>query len=156
MTGFSLRRAAASDEAFLRRCHDDARTERFGALALPGEQLEVLLAGQWHAQRQSYTAQWPDASHDIIEIDGEPVGQLRVDRPGGAIHLVDISVLAPHRGLGIGTAVVQALQREAVDTNRTVTLSVATDNIGAGRLYERIGFVSVNDNGVDVAMRWGD
>ena len=47
------------------------------------------------------------------------------------------------RGLGIGTALMQAAEAKARDTGkRTMSLGVITENEGAIRLYQRLGFTT--------------
>ena len=57
---------------------------------------------QFHAQTVSYREQFPAAAFDIIELDGEPIGRMVVDRPGDQMHLVDIAIVPERARPGAG------------------------------------------------------
>jgi GNAT superfamily N-acetyltransferase len=62
-----------------------------------------------------------------------------------------VAVREPHRGRGIGTALVRALLARAARAHAKVSLSVSTDN-PAVRLYERLGFAVVARAGSSLTM----
>ncbi len=66
---------------------------------------------------------------------------------------MDIALLPEHRGRGIGTRLVQDVLDEARASGRSVSLHVEETN-PAKRLYERMGFVDVEDRGVYILMEW--
>src|SRR5262245_31135191 len=74
----SLRPATADDEAFLRKLFTSTRIDEFKFLADPG-QLDALISMQFNLQRQQYAAGYPDADHNIILQDGQPIGRLFVN-----------------------------------------------------------------------------
>ena len=64
-----------------------------------------------------------------------------------------ISVRAPYRGLGIGTALMEAMvERLKADGFKTASLSVQKIN-PAVKLYNRLGFETVRENRDDLVMR---
>lgn len=132
-----LRPATAADGPFLERVFLDARRGEFAGL--PPADVDPLLALQYRAHTAERQARYPNAETAIITDDGEPVGTITVDREGPRLHLVDIAVLADHRGRGIASRIIAGL----VAGGRHVTLSVWALNIGARRLYERHGFAVV-------------
>ena len=68
------------------------------------------------------------------------VGALAVSQNGGA-HLRAITTLARARGRGYGAALSAALTRRGLEQiSSEVTLGVYSDNAGAIRLYERLGY----------------
>ena len=69
------------------------------------------------------------------------------------IRIVDIALLPEHRKAGIGTALVSAIQSEAAQANKPVTIHVEQFN-PARRLYERLGFRVVKEVGVYILMEW--
>jgi ribosomal protein S18 acetylase RimI-like enzyme len=80
-----------------------------------------------------------------IVMDGVPVGTLwwaeQLDEAPPRIYLFDIEVDEEHRGKGVGTAAMQALDEEGRRLGaKQVVLSVFFSNPGAIRLYERLGF----------------
>jgi RimJ/RimL family protein N-acetyltransferase len=83
----------------------------------------------------------------IVEEAGKVIGMLTAHRHGQPQlrHSCEfgMSVLAAHRGRGLGTQLIQALFDWAESVGiRRVELSVFSNNPGAQRLYERMGFMA--------------
>jgi ribosomal protein S18 acetylase RimI-like enzyme len=107
----------------------------------------AFLRMQFQAQGSWYREQMPDASFDVVLVDGARAGRLYVDRREDEIRIVDIALLPEHRGHGIGTRLLRQLLAEADATATRVTIHVERFN-PALRLYERLGFREVADHGV--------
>ncbi len=75
---------------------------------------------------------------------GETVGYYRLHIQDGEAELDDFYILAPYRGLGIGTTV---LNRCIAETKVPVFLYVFQKNLGAIRFYSRFGFEPVENVG---------
>jgi ribosomal protein S18 acetylase RimI-like enzyme len=75
------------------------------------------------------------------------VGWIAIAIRTDEIRLVDIAIARRHRGLGIGTARVRDLLREADVAGKPVRLTVGITN-PAVRLYERLGFRRVGGDQV--------
>jgi ribosomal protein S18 acetylase RimI-like enzyme len=148
-----LRDAEPTDEPLLLRLHRGARAAELAHLPLSGAQLEAFLKMQYEAQRRAYAAQHPQAAHSIILLDDQPVGRLMVDRAGEAFTLVDITLLPEFRGQGIGGALIQELLGEAASNGKPVALYVYHSN-PARRLYERLGFTTIEESETYWLMRW--
>jgi len=80
---------------------------------------------------------------------GAILGLLSFFRPSNFVHALYIDPLA--QGFGIGTALLKAAEKFA-----SGPLSLKTDepNIRARRFYERHGFVTAGDTGVDQGVKW--
>jgi ribosomal protein S18 acetylase RimI-like enzyme len=102
---------------------------------------EQLMRQQFEAQAAQYGQRFPNASFEVVELEGERVGRVVVDRSGTGLHVVDIAIVPMLRGRGIGTAVLRALLAEAEAAGLPVHLSVASSNDRSLRLYLRLGFV---------------
>ena len=81
----------------------------------------------------------------IAESDGEVVGTVSVGGVGNQIpymlRLFALDVGLRFRGRGIGTALIEAVERRARRQGlRGVNLEVGVDNGDAIRLYERLGY----------------
>jgi ribosomal protein S18 acetylase RimI-like enzyme len=131
-----------------------SRPPDWDLLPLRGEALARLQRQQFEAQTAGYRTQWPDARRDIIELDGEPVGRIVVDRAGDDIRLVDIALLPRFRDRGLGTAIVGTLITEAGAAGLPLRLEVATSNAAALRLYRRLGFVPVETTPLQIGLEW--
>jgi aminoglycoside 6'-N-acetyltransferase len=96
----------------------------------------------------------PDGGALLAEADGTVVGMVEmlprglVDEPGAArvpIPSVDIGIsIAPEwRGRGVGTALMRAAEEWARERGATrIILDLAVANVGALRLYERLGYAT--------------
>lgn len=147
------RPATPQDDAFLRQLFDSVRAGEFAALPLPEPQRSALMDMQFRAQRGQYAAAFPEASFDILERDGTPIGNLTVDRSGPALHVIDIGLLSEFRGQGIGSAILRKLLAEAASAGKPVTLQVAASN-PAQALYRRLGFRDTGRDAVYIRMEW--
>ena len=96
--------------------------------------------------------------------DGAIVGYAFVSRYVDAWHVMNIAVAPEYRRRGIATALLERLlEVTAVDPRRGHTLEVRVSNLGAIRLYERLGFQSrgirrgyYTDNREDALIMWRD
>jgi ribosomal protein S18 acetylase RimI-like enzyme len=102
---------------------------------------------QFTAQGRYYREQMPDASYEVVLVDGEPGGRLYVDRRDDEIHVVDVALLPEHRGRGLGTRLMREVLAEADAAGKRVTIYVERFN-RALSLYERLGFSQIGDEGV--------
>lgn len=84
----------------------------------------------------------------IVELEGRPVGLLKVQRPAREWHVMQIQMTPEVQGQGIGSDLLKALLEEARQAGVAVTLSVLKVN-RARELYERLGFVITGDMGDD-------
>ena len=147
-----LRAATDDDRDFLVALYGSTRAD-LALLPLDDEQRDALVRMQFHAQDLHFRHTAPNASFDLVEVDGSPAGRLYVDRTTGDIRIIDISLLPELRGGGIGSTLVRAVQDEAAATGRTVSLHVAMGN-RAAELYDRLGFRLSADLGVYRLLEW--
>lgn len=116
-------------------------------------QKAAFLEQQFRAQHTYYHQQWPDASYQIIVSDSEEIGRLYLDRRETEFRIMDIALLAEHRGKGIGGKIMKDILAEAAEAGKSVTIHVEANN-PAMRLYHRLGFEKVEDQGVYHLMKW--
>jgi len=116
-------------------------------------QQEAFLRQQHAARESQYRGLYPDAVHQVILHNEEPVGRIMTSDAGTEICLIDIALLPDHRSTGIGTTLIHDLQRRAETQGKAVVLSVAKDNQAAA-LYGRLGFVVTRDDVMYLGMRW--
>ena len=151
----SLRPITPADDAFLARVYASSRAEELAVTGWSEELKADFCRRQFDAQSAYYSANYPEASFQIIERDGWPVGRLYVARWEKEIRIVDITLLPESRGTGIGTKLLRQLQEEARSAGKSLTIHVERFNRAMG-LYERLGFGQVEDKGVYLLMRWSD
>ncbi|MGZ4889655.1 MAG: N-acetyltransferase family protein, partial [Candidatus Angelobacter sp.] len=140
-----LRPYRADDQEFLFKVYASTRIHEIAAFGWPAAQQEVFLRMQFDAQRRSYESAYGQADHQIIERDGQPIGRLMVLRKEDSTLLVDIALLAEHRGLGIGGQLLRELIRECSRDRVPLRLQVLKTN-PALRLYERLGFTRTGED----------
>ena len=146
-----LRPATDSDLPFLARVFASTRAEELLPLPWSDEHKRAFLAQQFAAQSADYARNYPDASFDVVIVDGEPAGRLILDRGERELHIVDIALLPEHRGRGIGTRLLRPLLDEADRGDLTVAIYVESSN-RALSLYRRLGFAAVAETGVYFRM----
>lgn len=153
MTATSLRPITAADEEFLRRVYTSTREEELAQTPWNEAQKAEFLRFQFDAQHKYYTEQFPEARFDVIELFGVPIGRLYVDRRSEEIRLIDIAFLAEHRGGGMGSELLHDLLSEAQSAGKSVSIHVEQFN-PAMRLYLRLGFRKIEEQGVYHLLKW--
>jgi ribosomal protein S18 acetylase RimI-like enzyme len=148
-----LRAATQGDEQFLRAVYAGTRAEELARVPWSDEQKRVFTGMQFAAQDADYRRHYPDAQYSIIEVRGVPAGRLYVDRCEKEIRVIDISLLPEHRRVGIGTKLLRELQDEARTAGKALTIHVEKFN-PALRLYQRLGFQQIEDQGVYLFLEW--
>lgn len=149
----ATRPARPGDHEFLRLLYATTRDD-LDVLDWDADVRAAFCAQQWWAQHTHYTRHFPDATHDIVVVDGEDVGRVWVDRRVDEIRLLDIAILPAHRGRGIGTQILRRLQDEASSTGQALRHSVEAGNADARRWYEGIGFEIVEHGDTHHLMAW--
>jgi RimJ/RimL family protein N-acetyltransferase len=150
----TLRPEREADRDFRFRLFCESRLPEWYAVALDPRVREALMQHQFAAQTTTYRQRFPRARFDIIELKGEPIGRIVVNRPGTTVHLVDHAIVPRLRNRGIGTAIMQALMDEARRARMPMRLKVASSNDPSMRLYLRLGFVPIEEAAAYIEMQW--
>jgi ribosomal protein S18 acetylase RimI-like enzyme len=145
----ALRPATVADDAFLFQVYASTRNAELEGIGWDYKQKNAFLSMQFEAQRLSYG----EGDNKIILLDGRAVGRILVRRTDAEISLVDIALLAEIRNGGIGTNLIQGLLEEAAVAGKPVRLHVLSAS-PAIRLYERLGFSRIVDDGMYTEMTW--
>jgi putative acetyltransferase len=142
MSAFTVRPAVPEDAAAILALHRKVAAQPGGLARQPEE-----VTADYVAHAMSTAA---DGGVNLVAVDGDGVlcGELHVERMKIAIFahvLTDLTVAVDPewQGRGVGSALFRAL----IDTARTMTppvgrieLWTGAANLGAQRLYERLGF----------------
>lgn len=142
-----LRPCVPEDVEFLYQVYASTRQEELKRVPWSDTQKEEFLRMQFHAQDTHYHTHYADADYAIVLLAGTPIGRIYVHRTADEISLMDISLLPPMRGGGLGTRLIQALLEEADRTGKLSSLYVEQYN-PAMRLYTRLGFTRIKEEGV--------
>ena len=146
-----LRPVADADRAFLVDLYASTREEELAQVAWDDGQKRAFVEQQFGAQDAHYRANYPGATLDVIEVDGEPAGRLYVHRGPSDIRIMDIALAPAFRGRGIGTSLLRSLIEEADASSRKLSIHVEMNN-PARSLYDRLGFDPAGEHGVYVLM----
>jgi ribosomal protein S18 acetylase RimI-like enzyme len=149
----SLRPATEADREFLLELYASTREEELAQVPWDEPARRAFLEQQFSAQDHHYRSNYPGATLDVIEVDGERAGRLYVYRGAEDIRIMDIALAPGFRGRGIGTVLLEELMAEARASGRSLSIHVEMQN-PARSLYERLGFVPAGEHGIYVLMRW--
>lgn len=148
-----LRPVVAADQDFLLDVYAATRADEMAMVPWSEEQKREFVDMQFRAQDTFYHDQSKDAAFQIVELDGRPIGRLYVDRRPDELRVIDIAILTDQRGKGIGGMLMQDVLDEAAIVGKKVRIHVERNN-PAMRLYERLGFIKVEDQSVYWLMEW--
>lgn len=149
--GFRLIRD--TDRDFLFDLYAETREWEFRLTRWSPEDKRDFLERQFTLREQGYRMQFPGAVFRILQLDGEDIGRLTVDRQDDCLRIIDLTIAAPWRGRGIGTDLLRSLINEAHGGKVPVRLSVERNN-PAMALYTRHGFVVTGEMGTHLALEW--
>ena len=136
----SLRAVRDEDEDFLYRLYADRRRDEMAMWGWDAAQQNAFLKMQFRAQSMGYATEFPQADHQLILADGEPVGRMIVHRGATQTTLVDIAILSECRNRGIGANVIGNLIADCEASGKPLVLHVNKGN-PAIHLYQRLGFL---------------
>lgn len=148
-----FRPANDSDLQFLGVLYASTRADEMSVVDWPEAQKSAFLTMQFDAQHQYYREQFSAADYLVVERDGEAIGRIYVDRRPDEIRLIDIALIPEARNQGLGKSLLLDLLEEAEAATLPVKIHVERFN-PAMRLYLRLGFEPVEDQGVYQLLSW--
>lgn len=151
--GLVARPMIDEDMPFAEALYASTRADELAATGWPAEQQHAFLAQQHRAQHHHYRRYYEGADWLILERDGQKVGRLYLVEWESELRIIDVSLVPSARGRGLGSALLSDIQQRGADAGKRVTIHVEVHN-PARRLYERLGFVTVEDKGVYLLMAW--
>ena len=155
MGDVALRPEGPQDVTLLRELYASTRAAEMAAWPWDDARKNAFLRMQFEAQKQHYHRAYPEAAFQIIVVDGRPAGRLYVQHRDDEVLLIDISLLPAYRDRGIGSELLRTLLAEASRLGRCVRLHVERHS-AARRLYERLGFRELADEGIYLLLEWTD
>jgi len=149
-----LQAITANDSDFLFAVYASTRADEVAQLTQWSEaQRQAFLQQQFAAQHTYYQAQFEAAEFCLICHHDEPAGRLYIELRSDEIRLIDIALLPSQRGNGLGSAILRCLLVLTQQLQLPVRIHVETQN-PAMRLYQRLGFVKLEDKGVYDLLQW--
>jgi GNAT superfamily N-acetyltransferase len=143
------RSAAPADELFLRELYATTRPELGG---WDDEASESFVGLQLRAQQRAWEERFPDSSHELILLDGRPVGRVWVAWSKLECRIVDLALLPEHRRSGIGARVVGEILGEADRRGVPTRVTVERTNGPSLAFCERFGFAAVTEDPVYLTL----
>ncbi len=139
---YSLRQATNDDYTFLYLLH----------VAAMREYVEATWGWQEEWQQEYFARKFDPHNRQIIRIDGQDAGVIVIEPRIEELYIALIEILPAFQRRGVGTAIVRQLINTADSDGLPVSLHVLKTNNPARQLYERLGFISVQDEGIRYKM----
>jgi len=149
----SLRPVSPDDEAFIVDVYGSTRADEMALTGWSAEQQLAFIKMQAEAQRRHYKAYYPEGEHNLILLNGQPVGRVYTAEKEDEIRILDIALVASHRNSGIGTPIIRDILARGQETGKPVRIYVESYNRSLA-LFERLGFTKVEDDGVNLLLEW--
>lgn len=150
--GIALRAAHGDDLAWLRTLYAESRAAELAPIPWPNEMKRSFLDSQFDLQHRHFVGQFSAGSFLIVESARQPIGRLYLSN-GDPELVVDICIASASQNSGIGTSLLQAILDRSSTRGVDVELHVLRHNAAAIRLYTRLGFRGVDDQGAHLLMR---
>ena len=141
-----LRLAAEKDNLFIESVYRSTREQELQLTNWTEEQKNTFILMQSMAQQAEYKAKFAGALFQVIEYKKKNAGRFYTWEGDEEIRLIDITLLPPYRGKGIGTMLLHELIKKSKKSKKKITLHVDPLN-PALYLYNRLGFVHLKNNG---------
>jgi len=103
-------------------------------------------------QRAYFEMRFDPAKNQIIVLDNHDIGVIATEKSEDEILLSSLYILPEYQGRGIGTRLIKELLARAFRDGLAVGLRVLKVN-PARRLYERLGFVVVEEKDTHYYMK---
>ena len=113
--------------------------------------------GNWDAeeQLQKHRANFTPETYRMLLVEAEVAGLVAVEEFPSHVWLVKLYLLKKYRSQGIGSQVLQGVQRNAANIGKPVILRVLRVNKRAQALYARHGFQVTEENAESLHMASG-
>jgi ribosomal protein S18 acetylase RimI-like enzyme len=149
----SFRPVTTADTPFLAEVYRASRWEELQPTGWDDAQKRAFLRQQFECQTSDWNRSLPKAKREIILVDGHLAGRLYTDTRSQSreLRVVDIALLPDFRRRGIASRIFAQLIEDAEKNGWEISLHVEHNN-PARRLYDRIGFVPVRNEGVYLFM----
>ena len=153
VSNIQFRELEESDMEFLQELYATTRAAELAMLPWSDEQKNEFVQMQFEAQHGFYQEQFADSEFWILERAGLKLGRLYLDRRENEFRIVDISLMPNFQGMGLGSQILKAVMADAQSQQLPVTIHVEKNN-PAMKLYKRLGFELIEDQGVYDLMQW--
>ncbi len=141
-----LRPVEKKDDSFIETVYRSTREEELKFTNWPEQQKQAFIKMQSTAQLAEYKTKFPGAAFQVIIFNKQDAGRFYTWENDQEIRLIDITLLPPFRGKGIGAFLLQELIKKSDKLQKKISLHVEPSN-PVLQLYLRLGFIHVKNNG---------
>lgn len=152
--GITLRSATMADISFLRLLYYQLRADELTTVPWPDSQKRAFSDSQFDLQHHHYLTYYSEAFFLLIENQSVPIGRLYLLQQADTFLIIDISLVSEWQNHGIGSILIQHIQKLAHTDQAILTLHVDQRNRAAYRLYTRLGFVYNGIQATHIKMSW--
>ena len=145
------RPVSESDLPFIFQLYASTRAAELAMTPWTLEQKHAFLVMQFQAQTAGYASAFPEATHEIVTVDGRPVGRVFLARLSDSLRILDITIAPESRNSGIGSTVIREILVEAERASLPVTIYVESFN-PSRHLFERCGFQVASQDGFQLYL----
>lgn len=117
------------------------------------EAVEASWGWDENFQQQRFREHFDPSAQRIVVVEGKDVGVLKVEERDGKPFLGLIEIAPGYQGQGLGTRIIRDLLADTHLRGQALTLHVLKTNPRARALYERLGFVIVEEREKRYVMR---
>lgn len=150
----TLRPAAEDDAEFLYALFAATRADEMAAMPLDPAGREFLLRMQYRSMTATYRRDYPSARFEIVQLAGEPIGQIVTAVSDDCVTYVDIALAPSARGRGVATALMRLMLEEPRGLGLPARVNVLATNTASLKLCERVGFVKLAEDPPFVRLEW--
>ena len=147
-------RGCEADAAFLYALFVATKAAEMAAMPIDAAGKDFLLRMQYRSMVTTYRRDYPAARFEIVELAGEPVGQIVTDVGACCVTYVDIALLPRVQGRGVATALMLRMLEEPRRLGLPARVNVLAGNVASLKLCERVGFVKLADTPPFVRLEW--
>ena len=142
-----LKKQIADDKDFLLSLYSSTREDELKMTTLTPLEKKRFLKQQFELRELDYSKKFSDAQFLIIYRKKSPIGRM-VYNISDVVHLIDIAFVKKSRSRGFGSLLIEHLIQSADDLRKLFRLSVATHNMRAITLYQKLGVeITAEENG---------
>jgi GNAT superfamily N-acetyltransferase len=153
LPNISLRDTTPEDEEFLTQLYGTVRADELAMTNWSAEYRDAFIRMQFAAQQVHYRTHYPTGVHEIILLDGQPVGRIYWADLKDERHFLDITILPDYRNRGIGTPIIKRHLDEAASAGKPARIFVESYNPSL-RLFTRLGFTPIKEDGALLLLEW--
>lgn len=136
-----------SDEPFLIELYASTRTAEMAIVPWSDDQKRTFLKMQFEAQDRYYRERYPNASFEIIKLNGRSVGRLYQAQLADEIRIIDIAFLPEHFDQDIFIELLREILRKGERDGKAVRIYLE-DSDATTEIFINLGFQKIDRHGI--------